>query len=948
MLHNSPAPLTIRSVEVILPPAWRPAACQPDRQLLTTRAALPAPHLRLRRQGTQPQAVQPRGCSLLGLGVDLPFSILQNNNNSSTSALMLAEQLINSKFGVFSEMIESIQLSPDLSEDDNTMLLAEEAGYRKFIPTRQNILCGERSPRDVVLHSMPSGEHKGNYTAPEFHYVVQGGSHYVLVLDQSSTMDSRWTNIKRSFFRFISLLEEGTILSIITFGSEGSLVLPPTVVTENNREGLHGRIPRRVEEAELACLDCGLRLARDVLDGTSGSIVLLTRNLSGPSLVHLTQERMDMNTILYPARNERVENGTMYSVVEKGEISTLTQLNEIMLDIINRAGGPTVAKLHTSEHMSYEFSGTFVVEENLRNDLTITLSIEDEEKVEFFEVIDPSGQKNIFSKFEDGMVLLRFGGQSEAGIWTFHAKLYPEVSLPAQRMTVDVVGQGRSDAVRVRGLPTPSLESLRALEIVALVEMGESPVLGAEVRALVRGPDTEVAIVLKDTGSGYPDIRKGDGIYSGYLPTFSSIPGYYTLRILASDNNGQAFTFTDGAPIPTGSFKRILSAPSFHVGAGAEKGRDVAPPSRVTDLQLVNSTGLSLTLTWSAAGGDYDIGRSARVELRCHTSHLALSQLNFTKQGILVPFPEDVHPLTHGLLQTINARIPWTNEVFYYGLVSYDEAGNMAEVSNLVEVFIEEITTKSEEANLTLADLQLNLGESSWLLDKTKIYIIGGVVAGVILVIVLLVTCLIVRAKRLARAKTRWVQDTYEAGFSPEVRVEKVETESGIYSWLESLPRSEKKEEEGSSSSSSRPTTSTDDSISDSGDPQHGQHNHHQLAPAHQPTPGLSADLSDGRHLTANTENGPNSDYQIYVKSFLGEPTQRLSSAESALMGRLTGQADQSPYSPYMRSPYHNFHRPPEAGQNIRSASGNQQAQLRVEPVLDMAAERKRRHESVV
>ena len=357
--------------------------------------------------------------------------------------------------------------------------------------------------------------------------------------------------------------------------------------------------------------------------------------------------------------------------------------------------------------------------------------------------------------------------------------------------------------------------------------MGESPVIGADVRALVRGPDTEVEIVFKDTGTGYPDIRKGDGIYSGYLPTFSSIPGYYTLRILASDNNGQAFTFTDGAPIPTGSFKRILSAPSFHVGAGAEKGRDVAPPSKVTDLQLVNSTGLSLTLTWSAAGGDYDIGRSARVELRCHTSHVALSQLNFTKQGILVPFPEDVHPLTHGLLQTINARIPWTNEVFYYGLVSYDEAGNMAEVSNLVEVFIEEITTKSEEANLTLADLQLNLGESSWLLDKTKIYIIGGVVAGVILVIVLLVTCLIVRAKRLARAKTRWVQDTYEAGFSPEVRVEKVETESGIYSWLESLPRSEKKEEEGSSSSSSRPTTSTDDSISDSGD--HIQHPLHQI-----------------------------------------------------------------------------------------------------------------------
>jgi hypothetical protein len=606
--------------------------------------------------------------------------------------------------------------------------------------------------------------------------------------------------------------------------------------------------------------------------------------------------------------------------------------------------------------MSYEFSGTFVVEENLRDELTITLSIEDEEKVEYFEVIDPSGQKNIFSKFEDGMVLLRFGGQSEAGIWTFHAKLYPEVGLPTQRMTVDVVGQGRRDAVRLSGLPTTNQDSLQAVEILTMVEMGESHVLGAEVKALVRGPDSEVEILLKDSGTGYPDIRKGDGIYSGYLPSFSSVPGYYTVRILASDNNGQAFTFSDGAPIPTGSFKRILAAPSFHLNFGVEKGRDEVPPSRVTDLQLVKSSGLSLTFSWSAAGDNYDIGKPARVELRCHTSPMALSQHNFTKQGILVPFPEDVLAEAHGAVQTINAKIPWTNEVFYYGLVSYDEAGNMAEVSNLVEVYIEEVTTKSLEVNLTLMDLQLNLGEDSWLLDKTKIYIVCGIVAGAIIVIVLLVTCLIIRAKRLARAKTRWVQDTYEAGFNPEAKVERVETESGIYSWLESLPRSERKEEEGSSSSSSRPTTSTDDSISDSGEYQHGQQSHqgHQRQIAGHA--GLSCDISDGGLRPAvRDKKGPDSDYQVYVKSVHSDSHQQISPAESVLIDRLTaGGPDWSPYrhsNRYVRSPYHNFHRPAEVDHSQRSAGGMRR-QLTVGPPVHesiaAASERKRRHESVV
>jgi hypothetical protein len=187
---------------------------------------------------------------------------------------------------------------------------------------------------------------------------------------------------------------------------------------------------------------------------------------------------------------------------------------------------------------------------------------------------------------------------------------------------------------------------------------------------------------------------------------------------------------------------------------------------------------------------------------------------------------EEFQTLSYGLLHSVTTRVLWTNELFYCGLVSYDEAENMAEVSNLVEVYVEEVTTQPVEVNLTISDLQLNLGEDSWLLDKTKIYIISGVVAGVILVIILLVTCLIIRAKWMAKDNIKWAEDTYEAGFNPEVKVERVETESGIYSWLESLPRSERKEEEGSSSSSSRPTTSTDDSISDSCD--HNQQQPHQ------------------------------------------------------------------------------------------------------------------------
>ena len=63
----------------------------------------------------------------------------------------------------------------------------------------------------------------------------------------------------------------------------------------------------------------------------------------------------------------------------------------------------------------------------------------DEEKVELFEVKDPSGKKRIFSKFEDGMVYFKFNGLLPPGIWSYHAKLYHDSLYPDTKMTVDVI-----------------------------------------------------------------------------------------------------------------------------------------------------------------------------------------------------------------------------------------------------------------------------------------------------------------------------------------------------------------------------------------------------------------------------------------------------------------------------------------------------------------------------
>ena len=46
--------------------------------------------------------------------------------------------------------------------------------------------------------------------------------------------------------------------------------------------------------------------------------------------------------------------------------------------------------------------------------------------------------------------------------------------------------------------------------------------------------------MLRDNGSGYPDITARDGVYTGYLTDYSPESGFYALSVKATDNEGRA------------------------------------------------------------------------------------------------------------------------------------------------------------------------------------------------------------------------------------------------------------------------------------------------------------------------------------------------------------------------------------------------------------------------
>ena len=148
-------------------------------------------------------------------------------------------------------------------------------------PTKQNQLCNGATALEVIKSKTGRETRQGVYNLPQkgkvtrqevtFHYVEAAPPSFVLVLDQSGQMGRlRWASVKKALYRcvrvspsslspfftgslcrFIGLLPEGATLAIVVYGETASLVLPPTTVTEEKREGLHGRVPRRVLEQTL-------------------------------------------------------------------------------------------------------------------------------------------------------------------------------------------------------------------------------------------------------------------------------------------------------------------------------------------------------------------------------------------------------------------------------------------------------------------------------------------------------------------------------------------------------------------------------------------------------------------------------------------------------------------------------------------------------------------------
>lgn len=560
------------------------------------------------------------------------------------------------------------------------------------------------------------------------------------------------------FFRIISAIPSGTQIGIITFDTEAKINLEPTEITELNRAGIHGKIPGRVGKGGKPCLACAMKSASEMVKN-GGKVIVVTSEEGETDITAKSVLDLPLYTIAYSGS----KLGSLGSSAEQVYIldtkDGVEEVEETFYSILQREellqSRLRFYALTSRTEPNQRASGKFVVEESLRDELHVVASSNLKEDIESFELVSPSGRQFQFPVVEKGILHFQFPGAAEPGVWSYSYKT--SASAAAVDVTVSAAAEHKDQQ-------TAELEVWTAGDnppvVYARVRFGALPVSNASVTANIRTPgDENLELVLEESGAGYPDITPGDGIYSAYFTQLSSQPGFYSISVRAWDGAGRATVVGETAnasAVPTPSFTRYARS-SFHLSQGAEylivdgapQMDDMFPPARITDLSVSAylSQGLGATLSWTAPGGDYGSGKALSYELRCYTSREALSDANFSVTAIpvaaeLVPAPEPA-----GTQQTVNITLPWSNEIFYYGLVAVDGAGHRGQVSNLVPVFVDEVSNSSSSSD-NISNSSLQSAPIFRHTDDNVIYIVSGSLTGLALIALCLGIAFICRTKR--------------------------------------------------------------------------------------------------------------------------------------------------------------------------------------------------------
>ena len=136
----------------------------------------------------------------------------------------------------------------------------EHSSCEEWLISRKKIECKKAKWKWVHINLVSRKNQIFNFL--RYNLIYPKKSRFILVLDRSKAMVEydRWEILHKAINEFITMLPIGSELSIVTFSKNAVMHLPPTLVTETNKLGLYGRLPKRTTYDDEVCLHCAFNV----------------------------------------------------------------------------------------------------------------------------------------------------------------------------------------------------------------------------------------------------------------------------------------------------------------------------------------------------------------------------------------------------------------------------------------------------------------------------------------------------------------------------------------------------------------------------------------------------------------------------------------------------------------------------------------------------------------
>jgi hypothetical protein len=135
---------------------------------------------------------------------------------------------------------------------------------------------------------------------------------------------------------------------------------------------------------------------------------------------------------------------------------------------------------------------------------------------------------------------------------------------------------------------------------------------------------------------------------------------------------------------------------------------DVSPPGIITDLQAIQPTHTTITLTWTSPGDDEYIDLAQAYQIK-----YALEEITESNWDSSADVPEQLTPQSAGNVETLVVTGLELNTTYYFAIKTADEVPNWSPVSNSPHETTLDITKVPPE-------LVVNLAAEKYLLDATE------------------------------------------------------------------------------------------------------------------------------------------------------------------------------------------------------------------------------------